>query len=246
MKINRFLWVILSSTVAFAQTDSPLKVGYATHLDIGDTVFNISNSGVNSSPTQNGNLCINAYAFSPDEQLISCCSCLVTPDGLVSLSAQNDLISNTLTPSRPTSIVVALVATAGTNAASCNASTPGVGTNTPVNGMDAWVAKTVPWVVNAGIIMPVPPSSSSCATPCNGAGQCPAQQVCFGKNVATGAAGCCFVPVALNSETPLAPKTLSPAELTRITSFCGFIQANGSGFGICKACRLGALGATKQ
>jgi len=39
---------------------------------------------------------------------------------------------------------------------------------------------------------------------------------------------------------------LSAAELARVTSFCGFIQSNGSGFGICRSCRLGGLGAAKN
>jgi hypothetical protein len=39
---------------------------------------------------------------------------------------------------------------------------------------------------------------------------------------------------------------ISAAELARITSLCGFIQANGSGYGICRSCRLGGLEAVKQ
>ena len=54
---------------------------------------------------------MNVYAFSPDEQLISCCSCLITPNGLVSLSVNQDMVSNTLTGVRPNSIVVKLVNT---------------------------------------------------------------------------------------------------------------------------------------
>ncbi|MDQ6705006.1 MAG: hypothetical protein M3Z85_03455, partial [Acidobacteriota bacterium] len=54
---------------------------------------------------------VNVYTFSPDEQLISCCCCPVTPDGLASLSVRNDLINNTLTPGVPTSVVTKLVAT---------------------------------------------------------------------------------------------------------------------------------------
>ena len=45
------------------------------------------------------------------------------------------------------------------------------------------------------------------------------------------------------TETPFAKARLSLAELTHITSTCGFIQADGSGFGICKGCAAGGLGA---
>ncbi len=40
-------------------------------------------------------------------------------------------------------------------------------------------------------------------------------------------------------ETPFTPSTLSAGELAHITSFCGFIQANDSGAGICKGCSTG-------
>jgi hypothetical protein len=39
---------------------------------------------------------------------------------------------------------------------------------------------------------------------------------------------------------------LSITELAKLNSYCGFIQANGSGFGICKSCRLGGLGGAQQ
>ena len=66
------------------------------------------NSGTSASTT--GALCVNVYTFSPDEQMVSCCSCPVTPNGLVSLSARQDLISNTLEVVKLTSLgsVVAL------------------------------------------------------------------------------------------------------------------------------------------
>jgi hypothetical protein len=44
-------------------------------------------------------------------------------------------------------------------------------------------------------------------------------------------------------ETAFTPATLSDAEYLRITSLCGFIQTDGSGFGICKGCTAGGLGA---
>ena len=95
---------------------APFQTRYSSNLASGDSVINATNTGAGSTspfPTQNGNICVNVYTFSPDEQLISCCACPITPDGLVSLSARNDLISNTLTPGVPTSIVIKLLASAG-------------------------------------------------------------------------------------------------------------------------------------
>ena len=174
------------------------QVRTASNLNIGDSVINITNAG--SANTANGalqNICANIYTFSPDEQLVSCCSCVVTPDALVSLSVNSDLVSNTLTPAHPTSVVVKVVTTAGT---ACNAAN--VPTDNLVPGLRAWGTTLHP---------------------------APTTPVTFGV-----------------TETPFTPALLSAAELARITSFCGFIQANGSGFGICRSCRLGGLGAAVQ
>jgi hypothetical protein len=38
---------------------------------------------------------------------------------------------------------------------------------------------------------------------------------------------------------------LSTTEFTRITTLSGFIQTKGSGFGICKSCLIGGLGAVQ-
>lgn len=190
------------ATAAFGQaipgapTDA-FQVRYAANLNIGDSVINITNAGTTNAGGALTNICANVYAFSPDEQLISCCSCTVTPNALVSLSAVSDLISNTLTPARPNSIVVKMLATAGT---ACNAA------NVPVanlaSGMVAWGT-----TIHA---LPGTPTT-------------------YGV-----------------TETQFAQPGLSQAELTRLTSFCGFIQANGSGFGVCRSCRLGGQGAVHQ
>ena len=96
--------------------DYVFQIKYASNLNIGDSVVNITNTGARGAALQSGTsasitgaLCANVYTFSPDEQLISCCSCPVTPNGLVSLSVKNDLTSNTLTPATPTSVVIKLL-----------------------------------------------------------------------------------------------------------------------------------------
>ena len=191
------------ATVAVAQNpisaDAPFQVRYASNLNLADSVVNITNTGATATGATSANLCVNVYTFSPDEQLVSCCSCNVTPNALISLSARNDLISNTLTPAVPTSIVVKLVATHGS---SCNAATAGSGTSALATGLAAWGT-----TVHA---LPTTPGG-----------------------------------LAL-TETAFTPATLSTAELSRITALCGFIQSNGSGFGICASCRLGGLGTSAQ
>jgi hypothetical protein len=190
------------ATGAFAQPipGSPAdaaQVRYASNLNIGDSIINITNAGTANTATGGlSNICVNVYTFSPDEQLVSCCACSVTPNALVSLSARSDLISNTLTPAVPTSIVVKLVSSVQ---ATCNAATVTAGNLAP--GMRAWGT-----TLHAGL-----PAGTFVVT-----------------------------------ETPFETAGLSAGELARITSFCGFIQANGSGFGICRSCRPGGQGAVRQ
>ena len=182
--------------IAGAPADA-FQVRYAANLNVGDSVINVTNAGTqNTAGGALTNICVNVYAFSPDEQLISCCSCVVTPNALVSLSARSDLISNTLTPAVPNSIVVKLVATSGT---SCNAAS--VPAANLAAGMRAW-----------GTTLHATPTAGTYAV----------------------------------TETAFDQAGLSAAELARITTFCGFIQANGSGYGICRSCRLGGLGADKR
>jgi len=202
--------VLVLAVAAFGQAipgapSDAFQVRYAANLNVGDSVINISNAGTQNLGGALTNICANVYTFSPDEQLISCCSCTVTPNALVSLSARSDLISNTLTPAVPSSIVVKLIATYNT---SCNAS------NVPAanlaTGLVAW-----------GTTL-----HATQATDLAG------QYDQVGQYSVT--------------ETNFVEKGLSTAELARVTSFCGFIQANGSGYGICRSCRLGGQGAVKQ
>jgi hypothetical protein len=231
---NVVLALFVLTMVAFAQNpitaDSPFQVNYAANLQIGESWINVVNTGANGAALLGpgfgpvGNICVNVYAFTPDEQLVSCCSCLVTPNGLVHFGAYASLASNTMTPGAgylpgfnaangTGGLVIKLVSTlaGGTgNSTSCTnsaASLTAAGT-VLATGMAAW--RTT--VHNA------PP------TP------------------VTGAPG---VPYGV-TETRFTPATLSAGEIASISGRCAAIIGNASGYGICRGCSAGALGASAR
>jgi hypothetical protein len=115
------------AVVAHAQAplnsgDISFQIGYASNVNAGDSYVNISNDGAfmavttiaaaTNSLSVSGSFCVNVYAFNPDEEMLSCCSCPITPNGLVSLSVQRDLLNNTLTGrTNPSSVVIKLTST---------------------------------------------------------------------------------------------------------------------------------------
>jgi hypothetical protein len=206
------------STVAFAQSvtnvqtsrSDVFQIDYASNLNVGDSYINFTNSGATTSSSCDSdgtvcldgpgigvsqNLCINLYTFDPQEELIACCACSVTPNGLVSLSVVKSLISNPLTPAIPTAVVVKAVASVGT----CNAAA--VNPANLAHGLLAWGTS-------------------------------------LHQNTSTA------TPTYSVTETPFSQAALSGPELAHITSTCGFIQADGSKFGICGGCPANGLGAT--
>ncbi len=187
-----------SATLNISPLADPFQVRYASNLNIGDSFVNITNTGASTTASAAGNLCVNVYTFDQSEELLSCCTCFVTPNGLQSISVKHSLISNNLTPEIPNSVVIKLLATSGgSNGASCNASSPTFATLG--SGMRAW-------------------GTSLHAVP--------------------------TTPVTYGiTETPFLFSDLSQGELNHLTSFCGFIQSNASGFGICNGCNVGGLGA---
>jgi YVTN family beta-propeller protein len=126
----------------------PFLVSYKANLNIGESYIDITNTGVNGAPllgpglgAPSGNICVNVYAFDPNEELVSCCSCLITPDQTVNLGANRDLTAKTLTGAVPTSLTVKLLATlagAGGSGTSCSNSAATVTSATLANGAAAW------------------------------------------------------------------------------------------------------------
>src|SRR5271157_5258204 len=187
--ITLALAALAFSAAAFA--DDTFQIKYAANLNIGDSFVDFTNSGATVANGVSQNLCINLYTFDPQEELIACCTCNVTPNGLQSVSVKS-LISNPLTPAIPTAVVIKAVASTGT----CNASVVTAG----AHGLLAWGTT-------------------------------------LHQNTSTAA------PSYSVTETPFSLANLTIAELTHITSTCGFIQADGSGFGICGGCPANGLGA---
>lgn len=203
--------IIVLTSGAYAYTPTPTRtpvptptpvipadafqVRYAANLQFGESVIDLTNTGAQGGDHPEGNICANVYVFSPDEQLISCCSCLLTPNSLNNLEVNRDLTSRTLTGVIPTSVVVKLLASkpAGTGT-SCTNSASAVTTSNLVSGLRAW-----------GTTIHQSPVAGTFDV----------------------------------TETEFTPSTLSASELDRLTSLCGFIQDNGSGFGICFSCRPG-------
>jgi hypothetical protein len=238
MKLRNLLLAILAlAAVALAQpaaADGPFQVGYAANLDAGESYINITNTGANGAPLlgpgfggASGNICVNAYAFDPGEELISCCSCLVTPDQTVNLGVNRDLTVKTLTGVVPTSVTVKLLATlAGTNGTgtSCTNSAATVATATLAPGLRAWNTH----LIRAFFLT----TKVACLTA--GGSWFPDCLTC--------STGLCFA----SSEVPSTVVTVSLSEVASIGGRCASILGNGSGFGVCNSCQAGALGAAKQ
>jgi hypothetical protein len=214
MNLRSLVFAAIFAMAAFAQSlplavpvapeaDGVYQLRYMANLSQGDSYINLTNSGTFSGFDPAGRICINVYTFDAAEELISCCACPVTPNGLNSLSARNDLISNTLTPGVPTSITVKLLSSLPLPGNTCNAATPNAANL--VRGMRAW-ASTIHLNTSVG---PAP-------------------------------------GVYQHTETEFSRAELSATELSKLTSYCGFIQVIGSGFGICKSCRFGGLGAEQK
>jgi hypothetical protein len=90
---------------------------------IPDSTVRITNVG-----TSGGNLCADIYVFDPYQELAECCSCKITPDGLLTLSVGYNLTSNTLTGVPLSTGAIKIV-----SSSTCNASAP-----KPASGIRAW------------------------------------------------------------------------------------------------------------
>jgi hypothetical protein len=145
----------LLSISSFAQNpitaDSPFQVRYAANLNVNDSFVNITNTGASG-----GNICEQVYVYDPREELIACCTCTVTPNGLESISVKKSLTMNALNNEVPNSVVVELVSTNLVGSA-CDAST--------LATAGQRVAGTAAWMTTAHPITVVTPGAESWELP---------------------------------------------------------------------------------
>jgi len=126
------LILILATAVSASAADAiTAQISYAANLKSGDSYVNLTNAGSVDGTDPAGDICANIYVFAEDQQLISCCSCQLTPNHLQTLSVENDLVANRLTPGMPIGITTLLLPTSGTT---CDATAPGP----QANGLLAW------------------------------------------------------------------------------------------------------------
>jgi len=88
------LALALCTANVFAQ--DTLKEDYFANANTSgapDATLRLSNPGTYA----NGNICASIFVFDPNQELSECCSCLLTPDGLRTLSVDKDVTGNPLT-----------------------------------------------------------------------------------------------------------------------------------------------------
>ncbi len=84
-----------------------LAVSYFSNANMSgfaDAAVRINNPGLTGA-----NLCAEIYVFDQDQQLSECCGCLVSPNGLRTLSVNTDLTGNPLTGVKSANGVVKIV-----------------------------------------------------------------------------------------------------------------------------------------
>jgi hypothetical protein len=104
------LALALCAGVATAQEPpDTLKVDYFANANTGgaaDATLRLTNPG-----TAGGSLCAAIFVFDPSQEMSECCSCLLSPDGLRTLSVNTDVTGNPLTGVSLTTGLIKIVST---------------------------------------------------------------------------------------------------------------------------------------
>ena len=125
------LAVMLGGT-ALAQDNSAYFVTYYSNANTAnapDATLRMVNDGDTGA-----NLYAEIYVFDDSEELTECCSCLITPDGLLSESVNKNLTANPITGIKPTRGVIKVISSPDDNPYDLEYN----GENDPAPGLRAW------------------------------------------------------------------------------------------------------------
>ena len=116
------LLVLCFATLALAQGSSDVYSlnYYANRNNAGgvDQTVRLINPGTNGTPLgpDEGTICADVYVFDAGQEMIECCSCAITANGLAEFSLLNDLTQSPLTGfPAPDAGVIKVVSDAGCN-----------------------------------------------------------------------------------------------------------------------------------
>jgi hypothetical protein len=114
---------------AFAQLNDVYQVNYFSNnhgaTSSPEQYVRIINTGQIGSPidslTAHGTICASIYVFDANQEMLECCSCPISANGLLSLRVGRDLTSGPLTGVTPLTGVIKIVADQGAAPAVCSA-----------------------------------------------------------------------------------------------------------------------------
>jgi hypothetical protein len=87
--------VLAASSSTYLAQDDPYALSYYDNAHTSgapDATLRLINDG-----TTEGTLCANLYVFNGDQEMEECCSCPITPDGLLTYSVNANVTGNPLT-----------------------------------------------------------------------------------------------------------------------------------------------------
>ena len=130
----------------------PYLVDYFSNTAAADQSIRLVNFGANGTPltSPTGDVCANIYVFDANQEMIECCSCRITPNGVLRFSLGVNSFLNDVTGVIPTSGDVKILSTNGTGTtcspvtlnAGLTDSLVGFGSHNQVAGIPAAVFQT--------------------------------------------------------------------------------------------------------
>jgi hypothetical protein len=115
----------LAAIPAFSQASSVYLIDYFSNNPgpggAADQQVRLVNVGVNGTPLTSpvGDVCENVYVFDANQEMVACCSCRVTPNGLLTLSVANGLTNNPVTSVVPVNGDIKILTTLALGATPC-------------------------------------------------------------------------------------------------------------------------------